>query len=166
MTTSSFLPTLFLASALSLSGGVAATAQTLDPGDAPAVQVRDRDDRGAHGDRDGHGGRAMGGWFAPFLTEIDTDGDGGISQPELDAFRAAQVAAADTSGDGAISLDEFATIYLEMTRDRMVDGFQALDADGDGALTQEEMDARFGDIVARMDRNDDGTLDRDDRGHP
>ena len=42
----------------------------------------------------------------------------------------------------------------------MVDRFQDLDAEGDGAVTQAEMDKRFGSIVERMDRNDDGQVDR------
>lgn len=43
---------------------------------------------------------------------------------------------------------------------------QKVDVDGDGVVTQAEMDAKFGNVVERMDRNDDGKLDRDDRrGH-
>jgi len=111
--------------------------------------------------QDTGGGRGM---MGQILQKADTNGDRAVTQAEIDTFRAATVAKADASGEGSISLDEFEAIYLGMTRNRMVDAFQTLDVDGDGVVTQAEMDKRFGDIVARMDRNDDGQLDRADRG--
>lgn len=95
--------------------------------------------------------------------QVDADGDGSITQEEIDAFRAKQVSDADTSGDGALSIEEFDTIYRELTQTRMVRAFQRLDTDGDGIISPEEMDARFDGIVKRMDRNGDGALSIDDR---
>ncbi len=53
---------------------------------------------------------------------------------------------------------------MEIGRDRMVDAFQNLDADGKGALTQAEMNMRFDTIVERMDRDDNGQMDCENRG--
>lgn len=164
MKTYKILPVSFLATMAVLSGLAVATAQSA-PETAPvqaetatqAPKAKRVDFRGHHG---GPGGRGM---FGQILEKVDTDGDRSVTQAEIDAFRAAAVADADVSGEGDISLDEFETIYLDLIRNRMVDAFQDLDADGDGVVTQAEMDNRFGDIVDRMDRNEDGKLDRDDR---
>lgn len=148
-----------LATAVLLTGMTLAVAQTATdttPVQAPQakeMRVDFRMERGARG----------GGMMGRILQQADANGDRALTQDEIDTFRAALVANADASGDGNISLDEFETLYLEVTRARMVDAFQALDADGDGVVTQAESDARFGDIVDRMDRNQDGQFDRDDR---
>lgn len=84
--------------------------------------------------------------------QIDADGDGKITQKELDTFRAAKVKAADTNKDGALSLEEFEPIYQEMTRKSMVRAFQRLDTNGDGVISQEEMDDRFGTMMQRMEK--------------
>lgn len=184
MKTSKTLPAAFLAIALTGSGAAVATAQNLStPEAAPATEQSqsvksdgrgDRNDRGeqrrhktgGRGDdgrhhRGGRGGMQM---FTGLFAEVDADGDGSVTQEEIDTFRAATVTNADSSGDGAISLDEFETIYLNFVRARMVDAFQDLDADGDGSISTTEMDSRFGGVVERMDRNGDGALSPDDRG--
>jgi Ca2+-binding EF-hand superfamily protein len=87
-----------------------------------------------------------------------------VTQAEIDTFRAAQLSAADTSGDGSVSLDEFATVYFARIRPQMVDAFQACDDDGDGAITSAELEARFANVVSRLDRDGDGALSLQDRG--
>lgn len=179
MNTSRIFPIAALVLGLAGAGAMIATAQDLTPEadtagttDAQVMQANSRDSGGkGHGPRHGEGHRGGFGFgggpgrgeiFANLITRIDTDGNGAITQAEIDAFRAAQLAAADVSKDGALSVDEFETIYQEFVRPRMVDAFQDLDADGDGAVTTTELDARFGSIVERMDQNDDGALDEDD----
>ncbi|WP_162497338.1 EF-hand domain-containing protein [Roseovarius dicentrarchi] len=167
MTYSKIIPGTLVAVVALASGLTFANAQTA-PNTAPmqmentaqgAMATR-ADYRRGHGKRGGHG------MMGQIMRQADANGDGAVTQDEIDTFRAGLVANADASGDGDISLDEFQTIYLELTRERMVDMFQKLDADGDGVVTQAEMDKRFGNIVERMDRNDDGKLSRDDkRGH-
>lgn len=95
------------------------------------------------------GGSAM---QQQLFKQIDANGDGSISQEEIDTFRAAKVAAADLNKDGALSLEEFDTLYRELTRTRMVRAFQNLDSDGDGVISAEEMDARVATIMQRMER--------------
>ncbi len=167
MMNSKLLPGSFIAVAALLSGLTVATAQTAS--ETAPVQAETSvkapgatraNFRKGHGDRGGHG------MMRQIMEKVDANGDRAVTQDEIDTFRAATVANADASGDGGISLDEFETIYLELTRNRMVDAFQKLDEDGDGVVTQAEMDAKFGNVVDRMDRNDDGKLDREDRkGH-
>lgn len=165
MTHSKFLPGAFLTVAAVLSGLTVATAQTAPTSEPVQIEARaDKAKATRVNFRKGHGERGGRGMMGQMMEKADANGDRALTQEEIDAFRAATVANADASGEGDISLDEFETIYLEMTRERMVDAFQNLDADGDGAVTQAEMDKRFGSIVERMDRNDDGQLDRDDRG--
>lgn len=119
---------------------------------------------GARGERFGrHGGGEM---MRALFAKVDANGDGSVTQAEIDTYRAGKLAEVDTSGDGALSIEEFDTLYREMTRLQMVRAFQRLDTDGDGVISPAEMDARFGHIVQRMDRNGDGALSIQDRGNP
>jgi len=165
MTYAKWIPVTFIAAAVTLTGLTVATAQT-DQSETDLVQAHARDG-GRDGHRPGRGGHRGGMMFDQIMQQIDADGDGALTQPEVDAFRAAQVGAADASGDGSLSLEEFQTVFDTLSEDqrrqRMVRAFQRLDSDGDGSVTQAEMDAVFGDIVNRMDRNEDGQLDQDDR---
>ena len=149
------------ATPLVVAGSIAIAQTGPAPGPAPGA-----DDarpipaqfRGGHGQ---FGGRGM---MLDLFEEVDADGNGSVTQEEIDAFRAAQVQGADASGDGALSLDEFETIYTERVRPMMVDAFQELDEDGDASITAAELDDHFGDVVARLDRNGDGALSLEDHG--
>ena len=166
-----------------LGAGAVALAQTADPGpQAPGAeadarplpaQFRDGDRGGRHGHGQGRRGGLLGAFgpagAADLFEAADGDGDGALTQAELDAFLAAQVSGADADGDGALALEEFAPLYFERMRPVMVDAFQALDEDGSGELAQAELDDRFGGVVARLDRDgddaltlQDGRRDRDD----
>ncbi|MCW5696754.1 MAG: EF-hand domain-containing protein [Bauldia sp.] len=96
--------------------------------------------------------------FATF----DTDGDGRVTQAEIDAARAAELETYDTNGDGVLSLEEYIALLTDQLRERLVDAFQHLDADGDGSITAEEFNVMSG-IVARLDSNGDGALSDEDR---
>ncbi len=97
------------------------------------------------------------------LAQFDTNGDGALTQDEIDAARAATLAEYDTDGDGTLSLEEYQAYWMAQFYERMVDAFQRLDANGDGQVTAEEFNAGLADIVARLDQNGDGTLNADDR---
>ncbi|SEW35602.1 Ca2+-binding protein, EF-hand superfamily [Aliiroseovarius sediminilitoris] len=192
MKTTKILPIGFLTLGLIGSGVMIATAQNLPPltpDDQAQVQMQSQkpmqradyrdgkagrdsgkgdrmgrhEKRGGHGMRGGDGMRGGGEMFRGLFAQIDADGNGSVTQEEVDAFRAAKVTEADVSGDGALSIEEFDTLYREFTRSRMVDMFQDLDADGDGVISPEEADARFGDVVNRMDRDNDGALTLTDK---
>ncbi|MEM8856004.1 MAG: hypothetical protein AAGD34_20060 [Pseudomonadota bacterium] len=149
------------------TAAVAQTAMTPAPGTFEAgntnalVQTSGDGWRGRwFGRRHKHGGmRAM----MPILRKADTNGDRALTQEEIDAFIAGQVSEADADGDGNLSLEEFRTVWLSITGPVMVDSFQMLDDDGNGMITVEERNERFGDAVARYDRNGDGELSRADR---
>lgn len=165
MTTRKMLALGSLALVLAGAAAVVATAQAVPatPGGGPAARMAvERADFG-HG-RHGGFGRGGGEMFLELFNRVDADGDGAVTQDEVDAFRASRVGEADASGDGALSIEEFDTLYRELTRSRMVDAFQELDADGDGTISAAELDTRLGDVVARMDRNADGALTIEDRG--
>lgn len=136
----------------------ASTTQTTAPAATPGLLSRIQAKfRGENG----FGGR--GEMFQNIMVEVDTDKNGSITQDEINAFRTAKVAAADTSKDGALSLEEFSVAYNELMRAKMVDAFQNFDDDANGSITAAELDARFGDVVAKMDRNGDGVLSKADR---
>ncbi len=117
--------------------------------------------KAAFGKRRGkRGGR---GAMMEILRQADANNDRALTQTELDQFVEKTVAKADANSDGDVTLQEFETVWMELTRRRMADAFQRLDADASGAITAAERTEMFGDVVARLDRNDDGKLDASDR---
>jgi Ca2+-binding EF-hand superfamily protein len=113
-----------------------------------------------HGKHQGRhsGGRHM---FKMFET-FDTNGDGSLTQAEIDEARAAQLAKFDRDGSGGLSLAEYEALWLEAMRSRMVDRFQDFDDDGDGIVTKDEYSKPFARMVRFADMNDDGAISKDD----
>lgn len=113
---------------------------------------------GGHGGgKGGHGGR-----MAMMMQYFDSNGDGAVSREEIEQVRDERFAAFDADGDSALTLAEFEGLWLDFMRERMVDGFQRFDADGDGRITVAEMNRPLDRAVQRMDRNEDGVIDRSD----
>ena len=96
---------------------------------------------------------------------VDADGDGKLTQAEIDKARNDRHAAHDADGDGNLSLEEFAALWHETTRPLTVRAFQMLDTDGDAVVTRAEYDRPLASIVERLDRNRDGGLSLKDRHH-
>ena len=172
MSKSKILLTALLAAGL--FGGAAAAGHAQEaPATAPSAQTAPAAEPGVwaslkakfSGDRAGFGKRG-GQFLQTIMTEVDIDKNGSVTQVEIDNFRAGKVTSADTSKDGSISLEEFGVAYNELMRKRMVDAFQNLDDDGNGTITTAELDARFGAIVTRLDRNGDGVLSKADMARP
>jgi hypothetical protein len=113
-----------------------------------------------------HGGMGpMGGDFQrEMLKDVDTNADGALSQDEINAAINARFAEFDADKNGSLSLPEFEALWADITKPVAVRAFQFLDPDGDASVAKAELDERFGSLVSRMDRNDDGMLSRDD--HP
>lgn len=170
MKASKRIPAGFLATAMAMSGAIVATAQTTpEPGSSaqatePAKAGYHRAKHRGEGHHRGRERRGAGEMIRMMFDLVDADGDGAVTQDEVDAFRVEKLAEADTDGDGALSIAEFDTLYREFTRFRMVDMFQDLDADGDGVIGAAEMDKRAGRLVDRMDRDGDGMLTLKRRG--
>ena len=124
-----------------------------------------------HGGFDGHRGHGM--HFLgkgqlrltamEILQSIDADGDGKLTQAEIDKVRNDRHSAHDADGDGSLGLEEFAGLWHETTHPLTVRAFQMLDTDGDAVVTRAEYDRPLARIVERLDRNGDGALSPDDR---
>ena len=96
---------------------------------------------------------------------VDADGDGKLTQAEIDKALDDRHAKHDGNGDGNLSLEEFAGLWHETTRPLTVRAFQTLDTDGDAVVTRAEFDRPLADIVQQLDRNGDGSLSMKDRWH-
>ncbi|GAB4226301.1 MAG: hypothetical protein Kow0032_03660 [Methyloligellaceae bacterium] len=110
-----------------------------------------------------HMGGHMGHKFARLMERFDSDGDGKLTQEELNKSRTQLLEKFDSDKDGELSLAEFEKLWLDVMRRRMVRSFQRLDEDGNAQVTLDEFLKPYGDIVERLDRNDDGVLDKEDR---
>lgn len=115
---------------------------------------------GFHGDRHGRGG---GHHMFRMMASFDTNDDGKLSQEEIDTFRSERFGKFDGDGDQSLTLQEYEQLWLDAMREVMVDRFQDLDADGDAKVTAEEFKRPFANMVRRLDRNEDGVVDRNDR---
>ena len=109
-----------------------------------------------------HHGRGHGLHGARLFESFDANGDGRITQTEVDEVRQRRLEEFDTNGDGSLSLEEYQALWMEAVRERMVDRFQAHDDDGDGLVTAEEFNEQFSSIVSRVDRDGDGELTMDE----
>ena len=96
---------------------------------------------------------------------VDADGDGRLTQAEIDKARNERHAAHDADGDGNLSLEEFAGLWHETVRPLTVRAFQTLDTDGDAVVTRAEYDRPLAGIVERLDRDRDGGLSLRDHRH-
>ena len=106
---------------------------------------------------------------APIVfSELDADGDGLVTQAELDAHREARFADVDTDGDGAISLEEFTEHAAMRSSERAAQMFARLDADGDGVLSRDVLEARggrgpgAGAMIERLDADGDGAVSEEE----
>lgn len=97
------------------------------------------------------------------LGNVDTNKDGALSQDEINATINARFAEFDADKNGSLSLQEFEALWAEITKPMAVRAFQFLDPNGDASVAKTEIDDRFGKLVSRFDRNEDGMLSHDDR---
>jgi Ca2+-binding EF-hand superfamily protein len=104
----------------------------------------------------GHGGGYR------LFDAYDANGDGTLTQAEIDQVRQSQLAEFDQNGDGSLSLEEYQALWMDAMRERMVDRFQSHDDDGDGSVTSEEFAEPFDRLVSRLDRNEDGEVTADE----
>lgn len=107
----------------------------------------------------------------PAFEKVDTNGDGKITQDEMQARAAARFGEADSDGDGAISRDEMLSRVSARAEQRVDRMMRRMDADGDGKVSQAEMqqmrDNRMGRMIERMDTDGDGALSKEEfaQGH-
>lgn len=95
---------------------------------------------------------------------LDADGNGELSQAELDAHRAARFATADSNGDGVLSLQELQAAGHTKADERAARMIERFDANADGALSQDEMPGprKQGRMFTRMDADGNGTISQEE----
>ncbi len=107
---------------------------------------------------------------------MDADKDGSVSAEEFKAFRNQKFADADKNNDGNIDAGEYEAHSKAMAEQRKKamemakkkktkKHFDKMDADGDGKISKAEFDAKGERSFIRMDKNDDGVLNKDDRSY-
>lgn len=122
--------------------------------------------------RGGHNGPKM-----PSFEKLDTNGDGVITQAEINAIGVAKFAEADTNGDGFLDAAELKAQMLasiEMRREgreeRGGEHRGAKDGEGNADLREaqnsERLDLAVKHMIERADKNGDGKLSIDELHKP
>ena len=103
--------------------------------------------------RDGH--------HMPF-EQIDADGDGKITQSELQGVAAARFAKADGDGDGFLTQAELEKAGQERAQKRAAKMIEHMDGDGDGKIALAEMKPRRDPLrmFDRIDADGDGAISK------
>lgn len=114
--------------------------------------------RGGHGKHWRKGKR-----MERMMERFDANEDGKLTQEEVNEARKTLLTKFDTDKDGKLNLAEFEKLWLDFMHRRMVRGFQRIDRDGDAVITLDEYLKPFSKVVERLDRNDDGVFDKEDR---
>jgi len=114
---------------------------------APAANAGDK-----HGARTAH------------IMTLDLDGDGWITRAEAEKAAAARLDKADTDGNGTLSLPEMQARAQADAAERSARKFARLGANGDGQIGKDEMQGakragRVDRMFDRIDANGDGVLD-------
>ena len=103
------------------------------------------------------------------LESYDADGDGSVTQEEVEAGRTRRFAEADADGDGALSPTELLAmeeaIREEIRLARATQVVTRMDDNGDGLLQAEELAARspqVAPIFDRLDTDNDGAITQEE----
>lgn len=113
----------------------------------------------------------------PDFSEIDANGDGALTQAEIETFMAtrgqARFTEADANGDGELSREELIAARDSRAEGRIDRMIERLDSDGNGSLSQAELEEmrdrmqerrgdRRGMRFERLDANDDGAISEEE----
>jgi len=105
----------------------------------------------------GHGPRMS-------FEELDSDGDGQITQSEMQGRAAAHFQEADTDGNGLLSASEMEAQAQKRMAERIAGMIERFDKDGDGALSQDEMPRppRAGRMFDHFDQDGSGGISEEE----
>ncbi|KIC47099.1 calcium-binding protein [Ruegeria sp. ANG-S4] len=92
--------------------------------------------------------------------ELDADGDGQITQAEIEAHRAQRFTSADADGDGQLSLEEMQAAAQSRANERVQKMFERQDANNDGFLSEDELPKprRGAKMFERIDADGNGSI--------
>ncbi len=92
--------------------------------------------------------------------ELDANGDGQLTQEEMEAHRAQRFSKADTDGDGKLSVEEMQAAVQQKANERVTKLFEKHDANKDGFLSEDELPKprRAGKMFDRIDADNSGTI--------
>ncbi|WP_170381662.1 EF-hand domain-containing protein [Ruegeria atlantica] len=92
--------------------------------------------------------------------ELDANGDGQLTQEEMEAHRTQRFSKADTDGDGRLSVEEMQAATQKKANDRVTKMFEEHDANKDGFLSEDELPKprRAGKMFDRIDADNSGTI--------
>lgn len=113
----------------------------------------------------GHGPR---GKMPVSFAELDANGDGKITQEEMELRKRERFETADTNGDGMLSKDEaMVRANAEMAKrmeDRIGRFIEKRDSNGDGMVSYDEISTgKGGDrLFSRVDADDDGVITKEE----
>jgi len=91
---------------------------------------------------------------------LDKDGDGAISEAELDAHKEKLLAQADSNNDGKITREERREYRKKKRAERRARNNP--DTNGDGVISKEEHTARAEKRFERLDKNGDGVISKEE----
>lgn len=94
---------------------------------------------------------------------LDVDGSGEITLEDMAALRDNRFGELDTDGDGAVSQAEYVAAAAAKAEERAAAQFERLDADGDGSLSRDVLESRgrgqMGErMLSRLDTDDSGGI--------
>lgn len=98
------------------------------------------------------------------FSTLDVDGSGEIDAADLEQARENRFAEIDTDGDGQVTEAEFTAHMAARAEERAVQMFARLDADGDGTVSRDALEARDGGrrgaerLLARADTDNSGGI--------
>ena len=101
-------------------------------------------------------------WQARF-DKLDANGDGKVTQSEIDQHRAARYKEMDKNADGVIDQGEYKFHVLSKMEPRIEKRYRKMDGDNDGKVTQAEFQAqKHGRHFKRMDADGDGAISKEE----
>ena len=142
-----------------LTGGAVGTMAVMSAASAMADPKGDR--------MEGWGYHSMG----PSFADLDSDGDGQLSEEEFSSLGAVWLAEIDTDGDGLLSQEELAAAIIERMTEfanrgsaRMI---ERLDDNDDGMIGVDEIGHRHdpAEAFSRLDDDGDGSISEDEFEH-